>query len=84
MCSEGVSKNAESILEETSAGLKLEEDTSHSSNLDFGCGSLHDLLRNFVRHAEIIDISAKRAKNVHKTQVANTTKVHMLNEEYED
>jgi hypothetical protein len=24
--------------------LKLEEDASHSSNLDFGCGSPHSLL----------------------------------------
>jgi hypothetical protein len=48
--SEGVSKNvvSESILEETLAELKLEEDASHSSNLDFGCGSLHDLLRKIL------------------------------------
>jgi hypothetical protein len=39
---------SENSLEETSAELKLEEDASHSSNLDFGCGSLHDLLRKIL------------------------------------
>jgi hypothetical protein len=48
--SEGVSKNvvSESILKETLAELKLEEDASHSFNLDFGCGSLHGLLRKIL------------------------------------
>jgi hypothetical protein len=48
--SEGVSKNvvSKSILEEILAELKLEEDASHSFNLDFGCGSLPGLLRKIL------------------------------------
>jgi hypothetical protein len=38
---------------------------------------------HFVNHADVMVISDEPAKNVHKTQVANCTKVHMLNQ-YED